>query len=124
MYTKLEWLTEWQLTLNHSITQSLNVSTIRTLVNGMYSFYFMSNTLVKIRSFFINEILKRNDSDISNDLDLRDSGILSSLATMHLVSFLEDQFGIIVGVSDPRTRFITIREIANYVDEKSSCSEE
>jgi len=80
----------------------------------------MSDTLVKIRSFLIDEILKGNDSDISDDLDLRDSGILSSLATMHLVSFLEDQFGIIVGVSDPRMRFITIREIARYVDERSS----
>lgn len=86
----------------------------------MCSFYFMSNTLVKIRSFLIDEILKGNDSDISDDLNLKESGILSSLATMRLVLFLEDQFGIIVGVNDPRTRFITVREIAHYVDEKSS----
>lgn len=78
----------------------------------------MSNTLVKIRSFLIDEILKGNDSDISDDLNLKESGILSSLATMRLVLFLEDQFGIIVGVSDPRTRFITVREIARYVDER------
>lgn len=86
----------------------------------MCSFYSMSNTIVKIRSFLIDEILKGNDSDVSDDLNLKESGILSSLATMRLVSFVEDQFGIIVGVSDPRTHFTTVREIARYVDERSS----
>ncbi|PHM48179.1 acyl carrier protein [Xenorhabdus miraniensis] len=77
-------------------------------------------SLMKIRAFVINEILKGNDSEISDDLNLGESGVLSSLATMRLVSFVEDEFDIIVGVSDPRTRFTTIREIARYVDEKLS----
>ncbi|WP_340616787.1 acyl carrier protein [Xenorhabdus entomophaga] len=77
-------------------------------------------SLMKIRAFVINEILKGNDSEISDDLNLGESGALSSLATMRLVSFVEDEFDIIVGVSDPRTRFTTIREIARYVDEKLS----
>ncbi|MCG1043401.1 acyl carrier protein [Mycetohabitans sp. B8] len=77
----------------------------------------MSDTLAKIRAFVINTILKENNSDIADDLNLKESGLLSSLATMRLVSFVEDEFGIIVGVSDPRTRFTTIREIACYVDE-------
>ncbi|OTA21505.1 acyl carrier protein [Xenorhabdus beddingii] len=80
----------------------------------------MSNTLIKIRAFVIDNILKGDDSDISDDLNLGESGILSSLATMRLVSFIEDEFNIIVGVSDPRTRFTTIREIALYVNEKLS----
>ncbi|KMJ45377.1 hypothetical protein AB204_09415 [Xenorhabdus khoisanae] len=77
-------------------------------------------SLMKIRAFVINEILKGNDSEVSDDLNLGESGALSSLATMRLVSFVEDEFDIIVGVSDPRTRFTTIREIARYVDEKLS----
>jgi acyl carrier protein len=80
----------------------------------------MSNALAKIRAFVIDTILKDNNSDIADDLNLKESGLLSSLATMRLVSFVEDEFGILVGVSDPRTRFTTIREIACYVDEKSS----
>ncbi|MDX7989968.1 acyl carrier protein [Xenorhabdus sp. Reich] len=80
----------------------------------------MSNSLVKIRAFVINDIFKGYDSDISDDLNLGESGVLSSLAIMRLVSFVEDEFNIIVGVSDPRTHFTTIREIARYVDEKSS----
>ncbi|MCG1048479.1 MULTISPECIES: acyl carrier protein [Mycetohabitans] len=80
----------------------------------------MSDALTKIRAFVIDTILKGNDSDISDDLNLKESGLLSSLATMRLVSFVEDEFDILVGVSDPRTRFTTIREIACYVDEKSS----
>jgi acyl carrier protein len=80
----------------------------------------MSDTLTKIRAFVIDTILKGNDSDISDDLNLKESGLLSSLATMRLVSFVEDEFDMMVGVSDPRTRFTTIREIARYVDEKSS----
>jgi acyl carrier protein len=80
----------------------------------------MSDALAKIRAFVIDTILKDNNSDITDDLNLKESGLLSSLATMRLVSFVEDEFGILVGVSDPRTRFTTIREIACYVDEKSS----
>ncbi|KMW74710.1 hypothetical protein TI10_02815 [Photorhabdus luminescens subsp. luminescens] len=80
----------------------------------------MSNALTKIRTFIIENILKGNDLDISDDLNLGESRILSSLAMMRLVSFIEDEFNIIVGVSDPRTRFTTICEIARYVDEKSS----
>ncbi|WP_338925846.1 acyl carrier protein [Mycetohabitans endofungorum] len=80
----------------------------------------MSDALAKIRAFVISTILKENNSDIADDLNLKESGLLSSLATMRLVSFVEDEFGLIVGVSDPRTRFTTIREIACYVDEKLS----
>ncbi|OKP03473.1 acyl carrier protein [Xenorhabdus eapokensis] len=79
----------------------------------------MTNTLAKIRNFIIDDILKGNDLDITDDLNLGESGILSSLATMRLVSFVEDEFDIVVGVSDPRTRFTTIREIAHYVIEKT-----
>ncbi|MCG1040779.1 acyl carrier protein, partial [Mycetohabitans sp. B7] len=67
----------------------------------------MSDTLAKIRAFVIDTILKGNHSDIADDFNLRESGLLSSLATMRLVSFVEDEFGLIVGVSDPRTRFTT-----------------
>ncbi|MCC8368242.1 acyl carrier protein [Xenorhabdus sp. PB61.4] len=78
----------------------------------------MTNTLTKIRAFIIDDILKGNDLDITDDLNLGESGILSSLAMMRLVSFIEDEFNIIVGVSDPRIRFTTIREISRYVVEK------
>ncbi|PHM52311.1 acyl carrier protein [Xenorhabdus sp. KK7.4] len=80
----------------------------------------MTNTLTKIRAFIIDDILKGNDLDITDDLNLGESGILSSLAMMRLVSFIEDEFNIIVGVSDPRIRFTTIREISCYVVEKLS----
>lgn len=80
----------------------------------------MTNILLKIRTFLIDEILKGNEEDISDDLNLKEAGILSSISTMYLVSYLEDEFNIIVGVSDPRSHFTSIREIANYVHEKLS----
>ncbi|MFJ9312316.1 phosphopantetheine-binding protein [Streptomyces cyaneofuscatus] len=53
----------------------------------------------QIRSFIIKEILKGcSEDDLPDDLDLRESGVLTSLTTMQLVSFVEDEFGIDVAL--------------------------
>lgn len=80
----------------------------------------MSNVLAKTRSFIIEEILKGNDDGITDDLDLKEAGVLSSLSTMRLVAYVEDEFDIVVDIAAPRTRFTSITEIKSYIDEKIS----
>jgi len=78
----------------------------------------MSHTLNNIRNFVYKNILKENNVDVSDTLDLRAAGLLSSLALIRLVSFVEDEFGITVGISDPRIHFTSLHHIAQYIDEK------
>ena len=79
----------------------------------------MSDTLAKVRRFVLQDLLRSGSADISDDLNLNESGMLSSLSIVRLVAFVEDEFAVDVGVSDPRTRFTSIRNIASYVDEKN-----
>jgi acyl carrier protein len=79
----------------------------------------MSTTTDQIRSFITEEILKGDDSGMTDELDLREAGVLTSLSTLKLVSFVEERFGVEVGVSDPRNRFTSVQEIARFVEERS-----
>ncbi|MFJ1958562.1 acyl carrier protein [Streptomyces microflavus] len=73
----------------------------------------------QIRSFIIKEILKGgSEDDLPNDLDLRESGVLTSLTTMQLVSFVEDEFGIDVALQDPRLHFTTVAHLTQYVKDR------
>ncbi|MBK3582337.1 acyl carrier protein [Streptomyces sp. MBT57] len=73
----------------------------------------------QIRSFIIKEILKGgSEDDLPDDLDLRESGVLTSLTTMQLVSFVEDEFGIDVALQDPRLHFTTVSHLTQYVKDR------
>lgn len=48
-----------------------------------------------IRTFLLDELISEEDADqLADDTDLVTSGILDSIATLKLVSFLEEEFGI------------------------------
>lgn len=54
-----------------------------------------------LRSFILQNLLPGEDpSNLTDDTELKESGILDSLSTLKLVSFLEEQFKIEFRASD------------------------
>jgi acyl carrier protein len=55
----------------------------------------MDNVLETIRAFILHKFLPGEDpACLTNDSDLKEDGVLDSLSTLKLVSFLEEQFKI------------------------------
>ncbi|MGE0593005.1 MAG: acyl carrier protein [Vicinamibacterales bacterium] len=55
----------------------------------------MDSTKEAIRTYILNEYLPgESPSNLKDDTPLRTSGILDSMATLNLVSYLEQTFGI------------------------------
>jgi acyl carrier protein len=75
-----------------------------------------------VRSYILNEYLPgESASNLKDDTPLRTSGILDSVATLSLVSFLEQTYGITIdahetGIAD----FDRIEDIAALVARKKS----
>jgi acyl carrier protein len=76
----------------------------------------------KLKTFILSEFLPGESADnLGDDTPLRTSGILDSLSTIKLVSFVEDTFGIEIeahetGIQD----FDRIEDIAALVARKKS----
>jgi acyl carrier protein len=75
-----------------------------------------------IRSWLLSELLSGEEPEnLSDDLNLRDAGILDSLSTIRLVDMLEDSFDIEVGVDEAGAgNFATINRLVEYVHSKVS----
>lgn len=75
-----------------------------------------------IRGWLLRELLPGEEADnLSDDLNLRDAGILDSLSTIRLVDLLEDSFGIEVDVDEAGPdNFATINRLVEYVGGKVS----
>lgn len=59
--------------------------------------------------------------NLANDFDLRESGLLDSLATIELVDFIESTFKFEVGMSEARAEnFGSIERLVRYIDRKSA----
>lgn len=72
----------------------------------------------KVKTFILNEFLPDSEPDeLEDDLPLRSGGILNSIATLKLTSFLEDEFGITVEAHE-MGEFDTLEEIVDLVKEK------
>ena len=55
----------------------------------------MSNMRDVVRSFILENFLPGEDpKNLTDDTELKESGILDSLSTLKLVTFLEEQFGV------------------------------
>jgi len=55
----------------------------------------MSDITATVKDFIINEFLPgENPDNLANDTPLMDGGILDSIATLKLVTFLEEQYKI------------------------------
>jgi acyl carrier protein len=76
----------------------------------------------KVRTFILNEYLPgESASNLADDTPLRTSGILDSMATLALVTFVEDAFGIVIEAHETGIEnFDRIEDIAALVVQKQN----
>ena len=73
-----------------------------------------------LRQFIVGEFLPgENPGALLETTPLYDTGILDSIATLKLVAFVEEQFGITVEAHEASARFDTVGGIADLVVAKS-----
>lgn len=74
----------------------------------------------QLREFIVNSFLPGEDpSNLRDDTPLRSSGILDSLSTLKLVSFVEDTYNIQVSPHDASSQFDRIEDIAELVEREA-----
>lgn len=75
-----------------------------------------------IRGWLLSEVLPGEEpGNLSDDLNLRDAGVLDSLSIVQLVDLLEDSFGIEIGVEEASIGdFATINRLVEYISGKVS----
>jgi acyl carrier protein len=80
----------------------------------------MDNVKEEIRQYILAEFLPgEKASNLKDDTPLRTSGILDSVATLRLVSFVEERFGIEVEAHEAGVEnFDTIDTIAAFLKTK------
>ena len=80
----------------------------------------MDNMKEEIRQYILSEFLPgEKPSNLRDDTPLRTSGILDSVATLRLVSFVEERFGIEVDAHEAGVEnFDRIDTIAAFVQSK------
>lgn len=80
----------------------------------------MSEIGDRIKEFILNEFLPDEDpSELMNTTPLLASGILDSLATLKLVSFLEESYGIKVQPYETdEDNFASIADVEKLVESK------
>lgn len=73
-----------------------------------------------VKEFILQEFLQNEDADqLTDDTPLIAGGILDSLATLKLVSFLEESYGISVAPHETdEENFGTISDIERLVESK------
>ena len=81
----------------------------------------MDDVAGTIRQFILSKYLPGESAEnLPDDLPLQSSGILDSLATLGVITFLEEQFRIELDVYDTAVeRFDSIHDIAATVRRKS-----
>jgi acyl carrier protein len=82
----------------------------------------MDNIKEDIRQYILAEFLPgEKASNLGDDAPLRTSGILDSIATLRLVSFVEERYGIEVEAHEASVEnFDSIDNIAAFVASKRS----
>ena len=80
----------------------------------------MDNVKTQIRDYILREYLPGESADnLSEDTPLRTSGILDSMATLNLVTFVETTFGIEIDAHETGVdQFDRIADIAALVARK------
>ena len=80
-----------------------------------------SNTIIQVtKEFIIKEFLPDEDPDeLTEDVELISSGILDSLATLKLVTFLENEFNVkIEAYEADEDNLNTLSDIADLIEGK------
>ena len=80
----------------------------------------MNETSDIIRTFILDKYLPgESPANLKNDTPLRTSGILDSLATLALVSFVEERFGIEIHAHETDVdNFDRIQDIVAFIERK------
>lgn len=74
----------------------------------------------RVRDFILQEFLPgESRENLKDDTPLTGSGILDSVSTLKLVSFIEETYGITVEPHEASSDFGTIDEIAALVERKT-----
>ena len=75
----------------------------------------------EIRQYILSEFLTgENPSNLQDDTPLRTSGILDSVATLRLVTFVEERFGIELEAHEAGVEnFDSINSIAAFIESKA-----
>jgi acyl carrier protein len=76
----------------------------------------------QLRDYVVQNFLPgASVADLKDDTPLRTSGVLDSIATLKLVSYVEEQFGIEVEAHEASVQnFDTISAIAAFVEQKAA----
>lgn len=84
----------------------------------------MSDMTRTIQDFILENYLQgESRANLLEDTPLRTSGILDSIATLSLVSFIEQEFGIQVEAHETGIdNFDRIRDIVTFIDGKRAAS--
>jgi acyl carrier protein len=84
----------------------------------------MSSVNEDIRQYILSEFLPgETASNVRDDTPLRTSGILDSMATLRLVSYIEERYGIEVEAHEASVdNFETVGSIASFVASKGGSS--
>ena len=82
----------------------------------------MNNIREELRQYIISEFLPgEKPANLRDETPLRTSGILDSVATLRLVDFVEQRFGIEVEAHEAGVEnFDSIASIASFIDSKRS----
>lgn len=73
----------------------------------------------QVRQFILREFLPGESPDnLRDDTPLTGSGILDSVSTLKLVTFVEDTFGLTVEPHEASSDFGTIEDVAALVERK------
>jgi acyl carrier protein len=84
----------------------------------------MENIKEEIRAYILREFLPgEKPSNLLDETRLRTSGVLDSLATLKLVTFVEDRFGIEMEAHETGVEnFDTVGDIAAFVGRKRAAA--
>ena len=84
----------------------------------------MDQTAMVVHDFILREFLPGEiPSELTNETELITGGILDSISTLKLVTFLEDHFGIRIEAYEAGVEHLdTIRSIAKLVAAKKSAA--
>lgn len=82
----------------------------------------MDNTKEELRQYILSEFLPgEKPANLRDDTPLRTSGILDSITTLRLVTFVEERFKITVEAHEASVEnFDTINSIAAFIQTKSA----
>ena len=79
----------------------------------------MENEIRQLIFTFISDNYSVDQADLTNDLDLVKNEVLDSMGIVELVSYIEGEFGIVVGDEDITVdNFGKIEAILSYVKER------